>query len=310
MELFRKKNLATNIVFPLLTSGGNQYYTTSAWSNLTNRSVSAYSWADSISATALVLSQSPVQLSNTGLWNLSATATEMNPSSGNHDYITIKLKADQIQEQTILIMLTDYSIQDLANTSNVVNTNPVTVSAINGGLSIGVSAYTNFPSVKNDCVSAIDQVFSFSGTNTSFRVSAYDNFPSVNVSGIEDNIITSSDFAADYYNKIQSLSPTVNIDAVRVSAIDTSVVNSLVNTIMTSGNAEGWGDSVDINTLVTAIWNHTVDTVDAEEAIKIILAYASGNVTRVGDVYTYKNYNASSDTMTITGSNNGRTVVK
>jgi hypothetical protein len=46
MEILRKKNQETQIVFPLISSGSNAFYTTSAWSALTNKSVSAYSWQD------------------------------------------------------------------------------------------------------------------------------------------------------------------------------------------------------------------------------------------------------------------------
>lgn len=48
MELFRKKNTATTFVFPLISSGSNDYYTTSAWASLANPTISAYSWSDSV----------------------------------------------------------------------------------------------------------------------------------------------------------------------------------------------------------------------------------------------------------------------
>ena len=174
-EILRQKNQPTTFVFPLVSSGSNNYYTTSAWNDLTNKSISAYSWADTVAPTILSLSQTPSQISATGLWSLSATADEMNPGSGAHDYIAIKLKANEIQEQTLLVILTSYSFQNLADTTNKVNANQVSV-----------SAYTNFPQVY---VSANGDKTGYSGIVTNqVSVSAYTNFPKVTVSANEDKI--------------------------------------------------------------------------------------------------------------------------
>jgi len=120
MELFRKKNQATTLVFPLLSASSDGYYTQSTWAGMTNQLISAYSWSDSVTLpNSTTISGTPQQLGSTGEWSLSATASEMNPNSGNDDYMVIKLNADEIKEQTILVILSDYSIQESITVSNI-----------------------------------------------------------------------------------------------------------------------------------------------------------------------------------------------
>jgi len=118
MELFRTKNLATRISFPLITSGSTDYFTGTAWESLTNASISAYSWQDSQSATSLSISGTPVELNSTGLWHMPLSQSEMNPNSGNDDYIIIKFNASEIQEQSILIQLQEYNIKETSAVKN------------------------------------------------------------------------------------------------------------------------------------------------------------------------------------------------
>ena len=55
------------------------------------------------------------------------------------------------------------------------------------------------------------------------------------------------------------------------------------------------------------ILNITIDgTATLEIAMKQILAYCGNNITRSGDVYTYRNYDDDAGTMVITGSDSGR----
>ena len=202
MELFRKKGTATTFVFPLVSSGSNSYYTTSAWTNLTNTSISAYQWSDTITPTSFTLSQTPTQLTSTGLWQLSATAIDMTQTG---DYIAIKLKANEIQEQTILVLLTSYSMQSIADINNKVNTNPVIVSGSTAGVYFGTSAYTNFPQVSVSAQTGSHPAIIVSGSTAgvSFRTSgigaglsigtsAYTNFPQVSVSSINVGLGTGS----------------------------------------------------------------------------------------------------------------------
>jgi hypothetical protein len=112
MELFREKNKATIFTFPLVLSESNEYYT-SAWANLTDSSISAFSWNDNDIPVYQTISQTPVQIGSTGIFYLSATATEMNPISGASDYLLISIKAEEIRTQSMLIILNDFSLQDL-----------------------------------------------------------------------------------------------------------------------------------------------------------------------------------------------------
>lgn len=114
MELLRKKNNSTKIVFPLIDMNNRPvYFTSDTWANLTNANITAYSWADNESPASLTISGTPSQLGITGLWELTLTQSEMNPDSGTDDYIIIKLNADEIDEQTILIKLITIELTDI-----------------------------------------------------------------------------------------------------------------------------------------------------------------------------------------------------
>ena len=187
MELLKKKNQATNFIFPLVSSGSNEYFSTSAWANMTNASVSAYSWSDALSATILPLSQQPIQIAATGIWSLSATANEMNPS--NHDHILIKIEAGEIQDQALLVLLTDYATQNLADVNNKVVASVIPQVTVSANLDktgysgivtneVSVSAYTNFPQVyisgiSNDVVTTIQSGLATSTQLTSVQTTLY-----------------------------------------------------------------------------------------------------------------------------------------
>jgi len=112
MELLRQKNVASRIVFPLISTVDRpEYFTGTAWGSLTNASVTAYSWQDGQAAATLAISGTPTELGSTGLWELALTQGEMNPDSGSDDYIVVKLNADEIDEQTVLIILQDYDVK-------------------------------------------------------------------------------------------------------------------------------------------------------------------------------------------------------
>jgi hypothetical protein len=79
-----------------------------------------------------------------------------------------------------------------------------------------------------------------------------------------------------------------------------------------SGNAAGWNSvaSSDISGIVNGVWNHTIDVIDAETALKYMLAYTSGSVTRTGSVYAYSSYNSGSGILSISANASGRVVTK
>lgn len=118
MEVLRKKNQATRIVFPLVTSGSTDYFTGTAWGSLTSAVIDAYSWQDGQSATSLSISGTPTEVGSAGLWDLPLSQSEMNPTSGDDDYIIIKLNAGEIQEQSVLIQLQEYDIKESSAVKN------------------------------------------------------------------------------------------------------------------------------------------------------------------------------------------------
>jgi len=105
MEITREKNVATKIMFPLIDSVLRPEYRTGA---LTGVVVTAYSWSDSQTSALLAIADTPTH-KTVGLWELSLTQGEMNPDTGADDYIIIKINANEIDEQAILIKLQDYN---------------------------------------------------------------------------------------------------------------------------------------------------------------------------------------------------------
>jgi hypothetical protein len=190
-----------------------------------------------------------------------------------NDYIVVKLKATQIEEQAILIHLTNYEFSDLADTNNRVVSNQV----IN---SVTVSAYSNFPSVNVSSnadktgytvtagtvttvtnpvtVSANLDKINYtvsSGTinnlTTSVTVSAYSNFPQVYVSANGDKTgyalsTTSEDSIVDKVwdevvgtGVIHNTSGTAGYDVGLLPGINTNVGTAIAgvpsNFLATSG---------------------------------------------------------------------------
>jgi hypothetical protein len=525
MELIRQRSVSSNLVFPLVLSGSNSYCT-SGWNTLTNTSISAYSFSDSTSASSIALTNTPTLLASTGLFNLTITSSDT-----NSDYLAIKLKSDQTLEQTILVILTSYQFKSLADTSNKVTSNNVTVisnldktnysisgtkkildnlndingssvtatsvtdktnysisgtkklldnlndingssvtatsvtdksnytisagtvnnvtnqvsvsantdktgysvisvpqvqvSGINSGIYIGtsafsnfpqvyvsagqvtnvtgnvsgsvnnivipptisvgqvaVSAYSNFPQVQvsgiNDGIqisagsigqvqvsginsgvissatftsdyytqilttelSAIDSAFSYSGNDVPVTVSAYMNFPAVTVSAVNNGVIASASYTTDYYNKVQSLSPNVNITAVRVSAMDQGPISQIqsglasatditiikntinaisavtiqfifsggnVNANMVGAQLSGISATVDPTAVVDALLTSVIDTKTFEDIMTILLANSVGVVNRTGGVFTYNKQNGTTVAFQNTVTSSGRT---
>jgi len=104
MELQRVKNVASRIAFPLIdVTDGITYFTGTAWGALTNAALTAYYSDAGADWTVFnpVLTGTPTEIGTLGEWKLLLSADEL-----NHDQILIKLKADEILEQTILINTT------------------------------------------------------------------------------------------------------------------------------------------------------------------------------------------------------------
>lgn len=171
MEMQRIKNQETYLVFPLLDSTNYEPYYTSAWSSLSATSINSYSWTDSTSAVSHTITSTPIRMGNTGLWELHLSASEMNPNSGNADYMLIKMDAQEIASQTLLLKLVNADFNDVTDaiklkTDNLPN-DPASNSVVYSRLA--TSAYSD---VSSD-VTAIKvqtDLLSFSGSNLNVRV--------------------------------------------------------------------------------------------------------------------------------------------
>lgn len=148
MEIFRKKNQATRIVFPLINSSSRpDYYTGS----LTGAVVSGVSWQDGQAAASYSITDTPSQVGTIGLWELSLTQSEMNPDTGSDDYIAVYINGTEVDQQTVLIQLQSYdSKTELAQSSeidNIANSGAGWVTATSVGLT--PSALSNIVSSGN-----------------------------------------------------------------------------------------------------------------------------------------------------------------
>jgi hypothetical protein len=110
MEFLRKKNRATRLVFPLIDLNNRPaYFTGTVWGSLTNAAITAYKFSDGSSATTQTISGTPTELGTTGEWELALTQAEC-----NNNYMMLKLNADEIDEQTLLIQFTQDDIKEFA----------------------------------------------------------------------------------------------------------------------------------------------------------------------------------------------------
>lgn len=99
MEILRAKNVATVIAFPLISTANNPAYETgTVWGSLTSEAITAYFSDNNAAWSLLTITGTPTELGSTGEWSLAISQSQM-----NHDRILIKLNADEIDEQTILI---------------------------------------------------------------------------------------------------------------------------------------------------------------------------------------------------------------
>jgi len=121
MEIIRQKAVETRIAFPLITSAGSDYFSSTVWGSLTSATAYIMSWQDSQDITSAALINSPVEIADTGIWSITCTSAEMNPDSGADEYVLIKFNAEEIQEQTILIHLVDYQLRTVFDINNRIN---------------------------------------------------------------------------------------------------------------------------------------------------------------------------------------------
>jgi len=131
MEISKKKNTATYIMFPLIdATNAPDYWSGMTWASAANTSIKGR-YSDSNAAYASqAISNTPVEYDTDGLFSLQLTQAEM-----NHDKLTIILNADEIQEQTILIDTTQRTALASAVSALAIEAN------VYGHVGSGLTAY-------------------------------------------------------------------------------------------------------------------------------------------------------------------------
>ncbi len=134
MEITRQKNNQTIIKFPLIDANNPPiHFTGTAWGSLTNEKVEYCSWSDTTVPISGTATNTPVESAVLGLWYLVLPAVDLNPNSGNNDYMSLKFSADEINPQTIIIQLTKNDPKEYSDFDQAVD---IVATTISGDLSI------------------------------------------------------------------------------------------------------------------------------------------------------------------------------
>jgi len=111
MELFRKKNEATEICFPLINEADYDHFVSGE-----SPTDTAY-YHDGGSWTSLPISDTITEIGSTGIYQLSLLQTEM-----NHDLIMIKVTATNAVDDCIIIRTREVDVDDLVRSTTPANT--------------------------------------------------------------------------------------------------------------------------------------------------------------------------------------------
>jgi len=171
----------------------------------------------------------------------------------------------------------------------------------------------------------VDEMYGKLPTNYIMGSSGPSNYND-NIETIESNVIAISGYTDSLEAGQTSLPTWVWSHGLRKLTLQGET--AIAAAVAASGNAEGWGDYPDIDTIiasgnannwdgvsasniadiVSGVWEHVIDgTADAETALKYALAYCAGNCSRTGGAYTYRDFDNTSDVMTLTGTDSSRT---
>lgn len=247
MEIFKQKNSTTYINFPLIDATNTpEYWSGMTWASAANTSIKGI-YSDSNGAYASqAISNTPVEYQTTGTFTLQLTSGEM-----NHDKITIKLKADEIEEQTILIDTTMYALVSARSTFNA-DSDEVDIGSVKGAAVTGVndfkaSGFSTFDAANDEVDVGKVKGAGVSGVNdfkaTGFAVAG-------DAMTLADAAITAAKFAAN---------------AITASALATDAVTEIVNAIFAK-------------TGITAGGTATFTTL-----LKYIVSWEAGNYTMTDD---------------------------
>jgi len=272
MEFQRIKNHETYLTFPLLDSENYEPYYTSAWSALSGASIVSYSYNDSTSAVAHTITSTPNRIDSTGLWQLHLSTSETNPNSGNDDYMIIKMDAQEIVSQTMLIKLVGTDFNDVTDaiklkTDNLPN-DPASNTVVYSRLA--TSGYTTSPTVVQ-----IRQELDANSTKLDVNIGS--------------RLATSA--YSDVSSDITSIKAQTDLMSFSGSNLNVRVLDSgILNDISVADILAG-----------------TVDTKTVTQILEILLAYANGRITVSGSNFTYYKQDNSTSLYTLAGSDTART---
>jgi len=291
MEIIRQKAKETRIAFPLITSAGSDYFTGTAWGSLTNATALIISWSDSQDVTSATLSNTPIEIANTGEWFITCTSGEMNPNSGNDDYVLLKFNADEIQEQTILIHLIGYQLRAVFDNNNYINGIAGTKNTFDDLTDITSAT------VYNAAVSAIESENVINTTQLA-QVSA-DIVTEINVNETKiDNIQTTVDSTE---TKVDVLTADINdiktngveLNAAGITDVQTAINNIQpisANIVQVDGNNVNIEDFKNTNTEIFNMATSALNTYDPPTRTELtsdkneIIAELNANETKINAV--------------------------
>lgn len=231
MEIFRKKNEATNIVFPMVIIATPELFQTGV-----SPTDTAYSSDAEAAFGTLAITDTANELGSTGMYEMNLTAAEM-----NHDLIIIKFTAALGADTAVIIRTRGVDIDDLATPTNITAGTIAVVTTVNG-LAAGV--------IDNTSVGTLDNTnFAFVDANERVDVGAWlgtaatsgTGGPDVNVNAIGDSTLAATQLAlsaAEIESGICEGTPSVtNITTDLAETQDDIYIGRTI--IMTSGNARG-----------------------------------------------------------------------
>jgi hypothetical protein len=120
MEIFRKKNEATIICFPMVTTASPDTFDTGE----TVTDTAYYSDAEG-AFTSLAITDTVSEIGTTGMYEISLTAAEM-----NHDLIIIKFTSTNAADTAVIIRTRAVDLDDLVRATTPANTLDVTAAGL------------------------------------------------------------------------------------------------------------------------------------------------------------------------------------
>jgi len=153
MEVNRLKNTATKLLFPFLAVGTTDLFTGTAWGALTNAALIARYTDANGALTTQGIAAVPIEDVATGEWYLAMTAPEI-----NHDIMSVKIVADEIETQTILI--NTLSLTNIATVDAVVDAIKLITDALPdaGALTTIINKTDNLPATPSSFDASTEEV--------------------------------------------------------------------------------------------------------------------------------------------------------